>query len=466
MSTKRLESIFVWIALIAGLIMIMIEPPMSCPDERVHFLNAYAVSTGQLVPHVEDGVLKKTFPQNYVQYIDEMTERYAAGNLNEKNNFRDWYYGSWLKEGQTEKVGITYWTIDTNPVAYICAGIAMAIFRMVFQLFSPGLVLPYNLIMVGKMANLVFYICMCYAALRRVPVLKKTMFLLALMPMALYQAASLNYDALLISACFYLFAFICQVVYSYDYEITFRDILSILGIAIILAGVKQAYVFLLLPLFAIPQKCFGSRKRFIQCIALVVITFVVIWGIPRAVIAAYQTNPTDETLAMSEQFRFIMGNPLSVFTTIGASLYKFRGFYLNGFVGILGQLDTNFPLLFHVLFWIAIITVIIADTADIQNITTRFKVLSVIGVILSIIAVFMGIYLLWTSITQGIGADFVDGVQGRYFIPLAPFVMVLLARENDYLRAPRKRNVVQSITVGTGAICVISTVLLLFMRYW
>lgn len=463
----QLEKIFVYIAIIVGFLMIALEPPMTTPDENVHFLNAYGVSTGQIFPTNQNGTLTREFPQNLIEDAKNMSQRYG-GNLEQKESFREWYYGSWLPVKQADSVRITYWGVDTNPVGYLFSGIAIALFRMILSFTSPELITPYNLIMAGKFGNLVFYVALCYFAVRKAPQYKRVLFLICLMPMTLYQAASLNYDAILFPTCFYLFSFLLNAVLKTDFVVTKKDILAVLGISVILAGIKQAYFFLLVILFAIPAKSFLSKKRHIGCIAAVITIFLLVYGGHSFIIRSLNAEPTAESLLMLEQLQYLKLHPTKIFSAIANSFLKYKAFYISGFVGILGQLDTNFPLLYHVLFWIVLFVVILADSMSNERLAPSVKILSVVGVMLTIISSFAGIYILWTSVTQGIGSDFVDGIQGRYFIPVFPFLVLLFSN----VRFPRlacshkiQKNTDELVAI-TGIIGALLTVAVLVLRFW
>jgi uncharacterized membrane protein len=177
--------------------------------------------------------------------------------------------------------------------------------------------------------------------------------------------------------------------------------------------------------------------------------------------------PTAEAVIMSDQLNYVIAHPFSIFTAIKNSLIDYRGFYLTSFVGIFGNLDINIPVCFHLLFWLVLIVTLIADSAHCA-LTLKVKAFFMGGGILSGIASFLGIYLLWTSIMQGIGVDFVDGVQGRYFIPLAPFMLTLFAVKAfpNFKCWNSVQESVDGITVVSGISSAVITVTVLILRFW
>ena len=69
------------------------------------------------------------------------------------------------------------------------------------------------------------------------------------------------------------------------------------------------------------------------------------------------------------------------------------------------------------------------------------RVLTIVAVVLSVTLFMIATYIRWTSspIQGGIGAPIVNGVQGRYFIPLLIFAGAALAAAPARLRARAAR---------------------------
>ena len=59
----------------------------------------------------------------------------------------------------------------------------------------------YWVLQLGELFALLFYAIVCYYALKLMPIKKEVLAVVMLFPMALQQAASLNYDAVLIPCC-------------------------------------------------------------------------------------------------------------------------------------------------------------------------------------------------------------------------------------------------------------------------
>ena len=90
------------------------------------------------------------------------------------------------------------------------------------------------------------------------------------------------------------------------------------------------------------------------------------------------------------------------------------------FVGVLGWLDIALPE--RIYRWGAIAsvaTLAIGFWGPRSGVVRRVLVLSTL--LLTVVAIYVALYLSWTRI----GAGRIDGIQGRYFTPLAPFLILL-----------------------------------------
>ena len=94
--------------------------------------------------------------------------------------------------------------------------------------------------------------------------------------------------------------------------------------------------------------------------------------------------------------------------------------------------------------------------------------MAMLGSIATIFAIFTGMYVFWTSIELGVGADTITGVQGRYFIPIIPLAMVVLSNsilsKNEKTKSFMKKMLANSYFIPVIMLCVTS--ITIFLRYW
>ncbi|MBW4021939.1 MAG: DUF2142 domain-containing protein [Proteobacteria bacterium] len=92
-------------------------------------------------------------------------------------------------------------------------------------------------------------------------------------------------------------------------------------------------------------------------------------------------------------------------------------------MGVLGQLSIRLPHLLYTLWSAAIVSGVAAlALGPRERLPWYARVAAVIGIVCSIELIFIALYLSWTPV----GMARIDGIQGRYFIPLLPMLLFLL----------------------------------------
>ena len=418
------EYYFIWIAALVGMLLVFLTPPMTVPDEVDHFINAYAFSKGHFYADVKDGQIGIEMSKVFADFINKYGS--VAQDSNHRYSFSDYQSESWQQQDMTE---VVFYPANrmVNPIGYLISGLGISIGNILCLNFN----LPYNLFLFGRMFNLFFYILVIFWAIKITPRFKQTMMVTALMPMSIFLAASLSYDAVIIPICFLLFAYVLKLsAFSENTRITNHDIAIISIITFFLGGVKQAYLPLLLTLFAIPIHRFGSKKRYFNCILLVISIVLISLFIPQLINQSiiknipqtakeYENLQKDYLISHKEQIPIIIQNTIK----------EYDYFYLASYFGILGWLDTYLPFPFLILFCLIFFFTILIDSAETGHIFLRLRVLSLTTLLLSIIGMFTKMYISWTSLPwiMGVGANRIAGIQGRYFIPLTLFGCLLLS---------------------------------------
>ncbi len=123
------------------------------------------------------------------------------------------------------------------------------------------------------------------------------------------------------------------------------------------------------------------------------------------------------------QIRHLLAEPSSILAVAVNTMKYQYDLYLESFVGKLGWLDLRLPESYHRLAWIDLVVALAISAAvfgwrgrGLAAATTLVALLASVG------ALFAALYISWTPV----GNVIVDGVQGRYFIPLAFFLPALL----------------------------------------
>lgn len=459
---EKLHYYFFSIAIILGIVLVIFSPPMTVPDENTHFLNAYTIADGQIFPQNIDGQMGKYIPSEIKNFVVDNNSKFR-GIDGEKYSFKEYYFNSHLEYQKGEKVFGEYWGQEINPISYIFSSIGMVVGKVLLPAKQES---PFNLLLFGRIFNLLFYIVAMYFAIKITPYYKNTMFLLALMPMSIYLGASLSYDALLIPSTFLLFAYILKLRQS-D-EIVLKDIIVVCSIVFLLFSVKQAYAPLVLILFSIPSKHFGEKKRYYKIIGIVGVICI-------SALMINQINNIS-SLNIEEivnenvnlQGKYVNSHLGIMVPIILKSFIHYKSFYISGFIGILGQLDTNLPIPLLIIFSLILIIVMIIDSCEAANITIKFKLLGILAIIIFVYFSFRTMYIKWTPLVEPIYGETVSGIQGRYFIPIIPFVFVIFANKLfvKYKITNKLISYSTKVVYYTSIVFAIITGLTILLRYW
>ena len=477
------EQFFLAFAIVVGILLVFLTPPLNGPDEQLHFVNAYSVSRGRPFGTVtEDGVFSRNIPEGDARFLDRYPGRFV-GNTTEKFSYSDMIGES---RNESSLGAMVHRGDPASPVGYLASAAGMITGTVIGKLFQENAVIPqpYNQMIFGRLGNLFFYIAVVYYALKIIPCMKRTMLLLAMMPMTLFQAASLSYDAELIPISFLFAALVMKLVSRKEQYIRNKDIGAVLFCVFFMVGAKQAYAApLLLLLLAVPRKKYGSAKRMAVCVSAVIVTGIIAYLpelIHQRIAAGAVANPVVSE-AVSAQKEWVGNNLLKLPGIFLNTIWDRKAFYADSFFGILGWLDTPFPIPVTLtgLLLIGITAVIETCSGSLFSGNEWWKrLLSLGGVLIAFSGLLLVMYINHTprpDVLNTIGGNLVEGVQGRYLIPLV--FPIMIACSNGLLPYIRRKNRIFAAWGKHGNIfdytvygwCVFSgilTVLIVLLRYW
>jgi len=132
--------------------------------------------------------------------------------------------------------------------------------------------------------------------------------------------------------------------------------------------------------------------------------------------------------------------------------------YLAQIVGQLGWLAVNLPKPLIVGYALVIAAVWWLETRVVLEPRRWLFVASLVAAVAA--AASLTQYLIWT----GVGADFIDGVQGRYLVPLVPLAAWLMPIRGP--RSDRPRRVLPWLTVVAIAVATAISLVAIVERYY
>lgn len=475
MDELKLKRIFLWGICVMGLLSIMLTPPLAVPDENAHFLNAYSFSQGDVWAEADESetVIGKYFPNYILDFMEKYKDSFA-GDLKKKYSFRKNFYESWKVISEDER-GEKFYVSDLTsitPWAYIFSGSAMRLMSVTWRIMGSGYDNAYNFMIAGRLGNFLFYVIVSYIAVTITPCLKKTMMLLLSMPMTLFLGASLSYDAVLIPVTFLFFAELMRLILRKEEQsVDINDMLIIAICTIFLTAIKMVYAPFVILLLFIPMKKFKSNKQYFVSIGIVIGSGMFGMIVPKVIHhistggVASATHPN-----ILIQQEYLYRNLFEIPKIIGRTILNYANFYISSFVGKIGTLDTNLPIPYICIFLLFLVIVALCESSRVEKINWKIRLTTFLLLVFIMTGMFMVMYVKWTPLVEEPMGGTVNGLQGRYFIPVFCFGFIILFNnlgENVPLKIREKANIMlQNVSAFWVLVNPCMTVLLLILRYW
>ena len=441
------EKIFIALFFLFGLMILFMRPPYQLMDEINHFPRAWQISEGiffsptmtiREFKDLGDLQAKKIFCLDGVPvdalddkvYIAEMPVSFLPDEFILDANDRHYVHGfsidyvkkflsTPLNSGEREPIQIPNTGVYPPPT-YLPQAVA-ALFGRILNL-NAGII--FYLMGLG---GLIFVTACVWWAMKFLPEAKPLIFLLAMLPTFLVEAASTSADAVTFGVCFIGTAWLLSLRNSTE-KFSRAEIFGLMILSVMLACAKSVYGTILLLYFLIPRERVGSTKKFFLLGASLLLLNLFLLGAWSWLSVEFSGAKlyTNYYIGFTEtnaelQKIFLAEHPTAFFFAIINSLVNFSGWYWENFIGSWGFLwNVTLPPLFYPLYSMTLIFFALTNGLKLK---LGERGVLIFAAAVSTIAFFLFDYIIWTAV----GADYVSGVQGRYFIPIAPMILFALS---------------------------------------
>ncbi len=400
----RPERTFVWLSLVFGVAFLFATPPLDIPQEARHFARAYMISEGRLLVPSADVRGGATIPRSLV-VLHHRVPHSGPGQRPVVHDPREVVKLLQVPLAPQDRVLLKSHSLY-SPLAYAPQALGVFVGR---QLELPAVALLY----LGRLANLLVWIAVVRIAIRIVPVRRWALFMLMLLPMSLYQAASMSADTPTNAVAVLFVAWVQRLACVPGSPPSSAGIAALAGLAALLGLTKPGYWPLALAVLVIPPTRFRGKVRYAVASVLVVAAAVVpsiLW-----LLHVRTAAPPAPGVDFTGQLAFIVNESSTYIDILIATTFKHIGIYFRTFVGILGHVNVLLPGALYVACATALLAVAVTDGGDPAelNVARRAVLLSLFA--LAVASVMTMAYLGWNPVAAGT----VRGVQGRYFLPLA-----------------------------------------------
>lgn len=263
-----------------------------------------------------------------------------------------------------------------------------------------------------------------YAAIRRTPVGKNAILLVALTPISLQELSSASADGMTIA---FVCAFVAHVLdlCRRQQRMTHGEDVRLFLLAFCAATFKMMYCPFVLLLCAVPAECFGGEKRKRAVVTAMIggiVALILGWGLLCKLNYAGDTAAqagnilTQASLMVREPFRYGMTFLRTLMIQLDDHLVQMTGRWLSWYnIEIPSGVYVGYLLLFFAA---------MTRETGLCRAQERLRLLFAAMCSACVIIIFTSLYLWWTP--QGYPE--ILGVQGRYFLPLVPAAVLAAKR--------------------------------------
>lgn len=458
---------------VCGALFCFANPPLQAPDETDHYLRSYAISLGRLDFDADRGYpedvdrLLAAFPGAWVNAHTSVGWGENSQGAEAPYDSSGYALKQWGEDGEVLSVADSFAQYlsgepakekVTEPISLmILPFVPQALGMVLARLIGLGAL---GCLYAGRLANLACYTLLCWLALRGCRRYQPVFLGVMLLPLSLYMAASLSYDATLLGFYYLVASYYCRD------EIRDRDVYAFFA-AFVLMNVAKPYINLLwivLPLI-LPRRAWKTRWKKWQVAlaglagAVVVTRFIEWYGV------AFRHNYGTiermiEGVEQLPQLAFILSNPLRYIAVLFGTLYE-NEFFI-GQLGVFGSLDLPIPLLNilcpAVLLFCAALSV--HEKSSLRPLPAAG--LGALGVVY-IAGAMTAMYITYTPV----GMVRVIGLQARYFLPVFLMLLVLVAALLSHVLEPKLAGTGKALNVAlvtAGGTAVLGAVLL--FQHW
>lgn len=393
--------------LLYGLGFAVVTPPFQVADEPAHFLRAYRLSEGRLdlVFKPEGGFAE--IPANVysvaIALLDDLPfhpqRKIAPATILAAFDV------PLAPERRTRAQFAN--SLQYPFVPYLPQALGVAAGRAVG---APPLAMLY----LARLANLLAGTLMVCFAVRRLPAFQWFAVMVALTPMALSLRASASADVTSTGAAFLLAAGVAGMAWGGE-AARRSDLALVLASSVVLCASKAVYAPLAFLVILIPAVRFPTGRRG----PFLLLHSVISLAAAASGVASNQAVGIiryDAAVDAGRQIHHALLHPFG-FLQVLANDYVIHGsWYFAQFVGQLGWLDTKLPMAYLLTYLGVLLAMILVDASPRIEVRSWQRWLVACLTLSAMVLISASQYAAWTPL----GANYIEGIQGRYFIPLAP----------------------------------------------
>ena len=420
--------LFLMGGLVSGLVLIFLTPPMQSPDEPVHFFRGYLITEGVWMLDRQPDRIIAVLPEAVVDLLvayDKLI--FGTGYSARTIPWRDLWQ---VRIDPERTVALNIATGYMLPVGYLPQSIGIWVGR----LFD---VSPIALFYLGRFTNLLFWMAVVALSLYLLPTPSRLPVALALAPMSIFLAASCSYDAPINGLSWLAVALAWRGLAADSVKQARRYYLPLAAVLLLIGTGKPAYLPLFLLMVAPGWR--AGRQAHLERLAAGGLTFIASiiawrWAVAKYFIPYEQFAPEYRQgltavpgVDPGMQFMHIMQHPFAFMNILVQKVVSIET--AREWIGTLGWLNVHLPLWAYVIFGILIIVLLVSESPAFHPAAVRFWRIFFAAISMAVIgAIAVALYAQWNAVA----ATTINGIQGRYFIPVG--ILLLPALQYPWLK--------------------------------
>ncbi len=436
MRLSRPENHFLLVILLAGLMAVVVTPFGAGFDEETHVARIWEMSAGVLLPNR----LLGTGEQYPRAFYDVSYRQYK--NLTPVS--RD----MWARQLEVRIDSSDRMAYETRsvlfPLVYAPQAVLMALLARVLD--APVSLIYYLL----RASYLAAYAMLVYFAIRVSPTGKWILAVLALSPASIVLASTISPDSTTMGAAMLFLAWMLKLSSRPTSSLSRREILLTLALVILVASMKIAVLFVGVLILLRPRD-FSSRGAW-AAFAVIVVSLVAAVFVAWTYAVSLQTEfaPAIEAADPWAQARYALGHPGVVAGVVWGDLVSHGGRYLQEMIGVSGYAYWKMPAFVYWLYPAMVLVALLREGAGTALDRRRRAILLGVGLVHTL-GVMMVLYLTLSPV----GSQEILGIQGRYFLPGLPYLLLGLTPAAAIIRRGE-----MPVRIGSAGIALVAVVAL------
>lgn len=402
------SKIFICVVPITCLIFMFVMPMFRSHDELRHWLKAYEISEGTLVSKVIDGEVQSELPAAVANGVNKY--------------WRNIKYSDVLKSMKNEldkndkKLHSMKEVALYSPVQYLPQSLGIS----VTKLFTNKVM---YMAYMARFFNMIFCLMLVYLAIKITPIGKKTILLISLFPLSIEAFSSMSPDGMTIGIILLFIAYVLKLKFG-DELVKKKDIVILTILSIGIALCKIVYIPIVLLMLIVPKEKFKESKyKYITLIPIIIISFFInlLWlKIANSFLTLSSAGDSSNKVTQ------ILKNPIKYLQTVLYTINYYGDSYVNTLFGSVLAWGEYVKLYYIVPFTFGMLFLFDSTTSkSLKNKFNKFDIILIVCICIVIVGlIFTSLYVQWTDANE---SNTIQGVQGRYFIPIMFLVAIILS---------------------------------------